>query len=207
MADIDIERKTPLGWLWVVVGAIVLGTLVFWLLAGPRRDRAALIGVPDAEMPIAGPAAVEPAGLDRIEEYRSTCAPREPGEMGLEHEYASNCMRLLLEAVNAAVPAERLTAVTAEAQSAREASQRLAASPPDAPEHAALARDGFTSLASLFERLRQQWYPAVAAEPVQELHEAARAIDPDELLLEQRDAVQRFFAQAGIVLGSIAEAA
>lgn len=202
MADIDVERKGTPAWIWAILGLLVLGLLLFLLLT-PTRDQVAVVD--PATEPMPPPAVVEepvPVAPAEVEQYMTQCAPGEPAEMGVEHEYTSDCIQRLASAIDAAVPDERLTAVRPQLENARDAAQRLAESPPDALDHSQLARDGLTALASVFESLQQQWYPGLAA-PVGELRQSAERIQPDELLLEQRPEVQRFFSQAGGVLNQM----
>lgn len=53
MADINVERKAGMGWLWWVLGLIVLALLLWWVLA-PDGEEVAMVE-PVAEQPIVAP--------------------------------------------------------------------------------------------------------------------------------------------------------
>lgn len=58
MADIDIERKSGgLGWLWWLLGLLLLALLAWWLLSGDDEREVAIVD------PVAAPAVVEPAPM------------------------------------------------------------------------------------------------------------------------------------------------
>lgn len=203
MADIDVERKSPMTWIWLLLALVVLGLLMIWLLADPARDQVAVVDQPAMEpAPPAAPVDPAPVAAARVEEYRQQCAPREPMEMGLDHQYTASCLLNLVAAMEESIPAERLTAVQGELAGARDAAQRLEQSPPDALDHSAMARDGFRSVATAFEHIQQQWHPQLA-QPVQQLSRTAEAVDPGEPLLEQRSEIQAFFARAGDALDQV----
>jgi len=201
MADIDVERKSPVTWVWWVLGLLLLAMLLFWLLAPTRVDRVAVVDPATEPMPVPttvdpAPAAVPPA----LQEFQQRCAPRQPGEMGLEHEYTADCLRRLVGAIEGTVPQQQLGQAQPELQNAREAADRLARSPPDAMDHSQQARDGLSSAASALQTVQQQAYTDMGG-PVQELQQTAQQVDPNVPLLEQRDRIQAFFDQAGALLG------
>ena len=53
MADINVERKTGTGWLWWVLGLIILALLIWWV-AAPGDEDVAMVE-PVAEQPIVPP--------------------------------------------------------------------------------------------------------------------------------------------------------
>ena len=62
MADIDVERKSGNNWIWWLLGLIVLGLLLWWLLAGRGDDDADLEPVTaTAVEPLPAPAEPMPA--------------------------------------------------------------------------------------------------------------------------------------------------
>jgi hypothetical protein len=93
MADIDIERRGAPVWIWWILGLILLGFLLLWLLT-PTRERVA--EVEPAAPILTEEVTTEPLRPAAVEQYLVQCAPREPGEMGVEHEYTSNCIRRLV---------------------------------------------------------------------------------------------------------------
>jgi hypothetical protein len=205
MADIDIERKDSVGWLWWVLGLLLVGLVAFLLADALADDDEVAI-----EDEVAAPMATEPLPEAQpmvteqpmaLQNFVLSCAPRQPSEMGLDHAYTSNCVRELVNAVDAIAPANELAelGLTEQMEQAREASENLIASGPEESRHSEMTRNAFTSIATVIEEIQNDRFPALEAN-AQELTEAASAVSPDGELLEQREAVQDFFAQAGRLL-------
>ncbi len=202
MADIDIERKSSTGWIWALLGLVVVGVALFWLLRGSDGvqvamvDEPAMESVPAAPTTDAPPTSALPAAL---QQYEERCTASQPEAMGLDHRYTAECLRLLAGAVEGTVSADRLPAVQPHLQSAREAAGRLASSDSEATTHSQTVRDSFDSLASALEDLQRQWHADLESQ-VQQLNQTVEAVDPAQPLLSQRESVQRFFQQAGTLL-------
>jgi hypothetical protein len=79
-------------------------------------------------MPSPVPTGVEPAvgPAAEVREFQATCASREPAQLGLDHQYTSECLRMLVVALERSVPQQRLTALQAEIDRARDAARRMA---------------------------------------------------------------------------------
>lgn len=211
MADIDIERKGAAIWPWII-GAIVLALLI-WALAemlGDDDDVDAPVatvvepaGVTPAPVTDAGPAAV-PAP---VQQYLTTCAPREPAAMGLDHQYTSNCIQQLVAAVDAMLQEPNLAGVDVQAQmqTARENAQRLTASANESTQHAAQTREALVSIGTVLSGVQDARFPNLDAQATQ-VEETARSVQGSGNLLDQREPVQRFFQQAGDLLSGMAMA-
>lgn len=209
MADINIERKSGMPWLWGLLGLIALA-FVAWLLLADRGDPLATDTVVDepAAVMIPDPIETDAAGtaaLPAVQEFLNTCAERAPGDMGLDHEYTSSCIDSLVRSIETTLAQPTLTQVNAqeELQAARQASDRLSASQEDA-EHSTMTQEAFTSVAALFDRLQNERFPALDNQ-VSRLEAAAREVSPSQPLLDQRTAVQDFFQQSGSILRGMAD--
>jgi hypothetical protein len=208
MADIDIEQRDSVNWLWWVLGLLLVG-LVAFLLADALGDDEEVafedeVVAPVATEPLpetAPPAIEQPMTPAAVQQFIATCAERQPSEMGLDHQYTSNCVRDLLAALGAAVPANQVEALglTGEMEDAREAAQNLAASEQDVTRHSEMTRNAFISIAEVVDHIQDESFPALETNADQ-LDEAADAIAADTDLLEQRTEVQTFFARAGELL-------
>lgn len=214
MADIDVERKGGPGiWPWII-GLIVLALLAWLLIEWLGDDDDVVVDEPVAGVvepaPVA-PVAPTEAGPGAVpapvQQYLTTCAPREPQAMGLDHQYTSNCVQQLVAATEAVMQSPNLQGVDVQAQlqEARQRAERLAQSPQASTEHAGMTRDAFTSVAAVLDGMQDARYPELGTQ-VDQLRQAAQSVQPTGTLLDQREPVQDFFRQAGDVLNRMAMA-
>lgn len=216
MADIDVERKGPSIWPWII-GLIVLA-LVIWALAELLGD--------DAD-DTADQVDVDPVGVvqptdtaegmgvaampQEADTYMQECTQPLPEdmEMGLQHEFTANCLDNLADALDAVIARDRVedANVSARLSDLRDASQSLEESDATAATHSGTTREAFVSAADLIEALQQAGYTGVGTlqTEVPQVREAAESVDPDTQMLEQRDAVQQFFGEAGDAVRAMAE--
>jgi hypothetical protein len=216
MADIDIERKGG-GSIWPWLLGLLALLLVGWLLwemfddDDEVTDPAAAVVEPAAPVPapvttdtMAGTAATA-AVPAAVQQYLTTCAPQDTAAMGLDHQYTSDCIRQLVASVEAVLQNPNMQGVDVQAQlqDARQAADRLVQTPETSTDHAGMARNAFTSAATLIGAIQDQRFPAMDAQ-ASGLEQAAQSVQPAQPLLEQRGAVQSFFRQAGDVLQGMA---
>lgn len=216
MADIDVERKGPSIWPWII-GLIVLALLI-WLLAewlGGDDDVVVEEPVPAAVEPAApgiAPAA-PPEGIPaEVQSYLSDCteefgAPE--GDMGLQHQFTVECLQKLRAGLNAVIVLDTVGGVDVQQQldDYTAAVQQLQASDPSALTHANLTRDASTSAVALMEGMQRFYFAGEAAVSgaVGEARQAAQGIQGEVPMLEQRDSVHGFFREAGDALRAMAE--
>ncbi|HEV2148041.1 MAG TPA: hypothetical protein VGR37_11615 [Longimicrobiaceae bacterium] len=211
MADIDIERKSG-GSIWPWLLGLLALLLIGWLLWEMFDDDEAEVLEPAAAVvepapepgvaPVAAGAAVVPPA---VEQYMTTCAPRDAASMSMDHQYTSDCIQRLVASVDAVLQNPEMTGVNVQAQlqDARQAAERLVQTPETSTEHAGMVRNAFTSVATLINAIQDQRFPALDAQAGQ-LEQTAQSVQPGQQLLNQRDAVQNFFRQAGDVLQRMA---
>lgn len=212
MADIDIQRKSGMGWLWWVLGLIVLALLAWWFLAADNEEVATdptLTEQPAVEVapaPMAGASQTGTATTPAVNEYMTACAERAPGDMGLEHQYTSDCITRLVTAVEATLQGPSFSGVDAQAelQAARQAADRLTQTT-QSTEHAGMTREAFASTAALLNRLQDERFPNLDDQATR-LEQTAQSIQTSAPLLEQRTAVQDYFRQAGDLLNGLSSA-
>ena len=210
MADIDIERKGPGIWPWII-GLVVLG-LVAWLLFSLFGNDATIeepvvAAVDPAPMaPVPSMAGADSASVPpAVQQYLASCAAREPSAMALDHQYTSNCIQALVNGVDAVLQRPDMAGIDArgQMQEARQSAQRLAQSAETASDHAGMTRGAFEAIAAVMNTIQDARHPGFEAQ-VAELEETANSIQTGTDLLNQREAVQRYFAQAGDVLTAMA---
>ncbi|MEX2583687.1 MAG: hypothetical protein WD766_10455 [Gemmatimonadota bacterium] len=203
MADIDIEQKDSVGWIWWVLGLVLIG-LVAFLLAGALGDDEvaledeAVAPIATEPMPPAEPMTDQPMA---VQQFIESCGTRAPAEMGLDHQYTSSCVQDLVNAIDGVAPADEINTLglTTQMETAREAADNLRESAPDVERHSEMTRNAFTSIATLADELQNERFPALEAN-AQQLTQAAESVTADTPLLDQREAVQTFFARAGDLL-------
>jgi hypothetical protein len=217
MADIDVERKGPSIWPWII-GLIVLALLIWALASLFGEDEPEVAGTDPLVAPVvtdpAAPAPVVPApaagaqvaGLD---EYMSTCADAPPPEMGVQHQYTGDCIRQLATALSSVVERDTVgnTAIQPMLQDFRRKADAIQESDWQSTQHANRVREVFTSAASLMETVQQQRYGTVNAlgTEVSQARQAAQSVQPTTSLLDQSDTVRTFFQEAGQALRIMAD--
>jgi hypothetical protein len=230
MADINIQKKDnkPV-WPWVLGVLVVLG-LAVWLFSGrsetgagerlatetrPNAERAAgpenLTGsdatqgrgmaAPEAETGAGmGGAALAGPVADYIEYVRESNIR---GEMGLDHEFTSNGLSKLGDALNSIV--DRHQADMNINQMRNEFNQKAdqIRSDPNSLRHANIISEAFTSAAAVISQLQQKHYPNLNGQ-ANEVKQAAQSLNPNEQTLNQQGAVKAFFEKSSNTLEAMA---
>lgn len=221
MADINVERKGPSIWPWII-GLIVLALLI-WALAEMLggRDDARTTAVPGdtvprtqevAPAPTTDPAApgVATAAPAAVQEFERWVDRRDAQtDMGQQHQYTINGLRQLADAIESlAQRHEARPAVQQSIQSVRQQADRLEQSDPAATQHANLTRDAFTSAADAIGTLHREHHAQATGleNQVTQVRQAAQAIQTGTPLLQQQQEVQTFFDRARDAVRSLATA-
>jgi hypothetical protein len=196
MADIDVERKsgTPV-WPWIL-GLLVLALLAWLLLGRTDRDR---VVTPIAEDTIPAAEAV-PGQAQRtaaVDQYLTWHEQTDTAEMGVQHEYTATGLRQLADALESIVRQDAVgeTAIEPRMQTLRQNANQLQETHWESQDHSNLAREGFISAAEVVEALRDHRFTQQQqlGQSVPRVRQSAEAVSPTVPLLEQRDAVHRFF--------------
>lgn len=206
MARIPVEKKGGAGtpwWLWLL-GLILLVGLIWLLVEAFDTEE---VEEPVVEEPVVTEPVEPMTGQEvpqRVEAFTNHVETQEvPQEMGPQHEYTSRGIMLLSDALSAVVDRDALGDIDLEARrdTLEQRAQRIQQAP-QSPRHANAVRDAFTGAADVMESLQSQ-YPEAN---VQQVRQAAQAIDPQTPLLEQRERVQTFFQRASDALETMAMA-
>lgn len=192
MTEIKIEkRSSPWPWILGVLAVALVAWVAFAAMRGDDADPqyAAVIdeGLPDAT----GTTGTVPAAVDELSAFAAGPDDMTPGR---DHEYTAEGIRRLSAALNAVV---EHNGNDAESRSRfdrfRQSAERLERDP-QSGQHAGTVRDVFTSAVDVMESSR------VDAGDVSRLRQTASSISADEPLLDQADAVKRFFSQSAEAL-------
>lgn len=215
MADINVERKGPSIWPWIL-GLIALALLI-WALTQMfgREDRTAGV-VTDtmvtdtfpAATPMAPATTAQPAAVQQFAQWVERRDGQE--DAGLQHQYTVNGLRQLADALEAVVQQRGVDAAAArqEIETIRTSANQLEQSDWQSQQHANMTRDAFTSAADAMGRIHQQHYAGTANldNEISQVRESAQAIQPTQPLLEQRDTLHRFFERARDALTTMGRA-
>lgn len=218
MAEIDLQQKKKGGGGWVPwILAAIVAVLAIWAIvelmdrdepvAGDfdRATDEAIAPAPAAEMGAPG----EQPGGAAIAEFRRTCVDEqtETPEMGVQHEYTTRCIETMAEAMSATIRADTVGSVALDERltTLRQRSADVRQSDPSAVSHSETVAAAFDAGADLIETLheeRDRENEALQAE-VQEVRQAADAVQPDQPLLEQREQVRQFFSEMAQALEAV----
>ena len=212
MAEIKVDKSTPTPWPWLLALAAVL--LLGWLVFG-RSDDSEVAGVPTSPktgtdtvaLPPAPPPAVAPPA---VEEFARNCG-REvagTGEIGMQHPYATACIRRMTAALDVMIPQDTLerAAFEPQLQDYGSKAREIERSDEQSLEHANRVRDVFTSATALLTQMYQARYASVPEleEQIAAVKEAAEALRLETLVSQQQPETSRFFRRVGDVLRMMA---
>lgn len=204
MADIDVTRKGPSIWPWII-GLLVLALLI-WGLAEMLGDDDDDIDPITTEEVIPAPVAVEDPGLGAVPpvvtEFAETCAVSTANaDMGAEHRFTTDCVRRMTAALDGVIQRNNISGTDVDQRLAnfRQMADALEGSSPEATDHANMVRNVFMSASDLMSAVYQASYSTVQqmGPEVTQIRDAAQAIQGDTQLLNQQDAVTTFFREAG----------
>jgi hypothetical protein len=210
MAILHIERERQRSWIWIwaVAILIVLGALA-WLAFGrsagremademPPMTGASLLAATDETGTLAGaPGAVN-------DYLRFVADRRAMSDADHGHAYTADGIRRLADALAAVSERdgrsdENIRSRVTMLHERADALQRN----PQSTEHARYAREAFDAAAELMRAVQT----GTSSNAVAEVSRAAGALEPNTMLLQQREAVQGFFDRAGSALRAMNGAA
>jgi len=213
MAEIDIQRKRPTAWPWIVA-TLVLALAVWGIAEWFDPDEPEIADVtleedvtPPAELQRSEPAPPSEDARSLVAGYALYARDFATAEMGRQHEYVAGGVRRLATALDAVVQERRLDGVDVQRRLAafHEAASQIQESEWTAQMHADEVKEAFISATDLLERMMADGAQAdeAARIAVDEARQAAGSLAADEPLLEQRDAVQRFFSATARALNAM----
>lgn len=208
MADINVTRKGPSIWPWII-GLLVLALLI-WGLAEMLGDDDDNVDAITTDEVIPAPVAVEDPGLNGatlavppvVTEFAESCAvSTAAADMGAEHRFTTDCVRQMTAALDGVIQRNNISGTDVDERLAnfRQMADALEGSSPEATDHANMVRNVFMSASDLMSAVYQASYSSVQqmGPEVTQIRDAAQAIQGDTQLLNQQDAVTSFFREAG----------
>ena len=202
MAELHIQRERNRAWIWVVAILIVIAALA-WLALGhdDTQDTA------DRMPPMTGTSlisagATEPTAVagapGAVNDYlRYAADHRAMSDADHSHAYTADGIRRLANALGALSERDGKSDENIQSRVVmlRERADALQRNP-QSTEHARYAREAFDAAAELMRAMQT----GTSSDEVAEVGRAASALEPNTMLLLQREAVQRFFDQSSAAL-------
>ena len=212
MAEIKIEKKQPV-WPWILLGLIILGVILYFLLADNNTDdmddmeddiesvdttyQTSQAGDrststwPDDENKTPSPT----ANNESVNTYLSHVG--NTSRMGVEHEYTNNALLHLINAVDYKAQEQNVNIQTDLTEIRNDA--RAITQNPQATNHAGHIRTTATKLAVAMEKIQKEKFPNLSQD-ITDVKTAAEGIDTSALTLDQKDKINLFFNEAADVL-------
>ena len=190
MTEIKIEKKKPV-WPWIL---LVLGLLAAAWFFFFRNDKDEPVETADKTVPIE---------LIDVHENNSTVAAyvtfinSDTNKMSLDHSFTSEALTKLTDAVDA-MATEAGYDVKVDITRAKQYADEITQDPL-VTTHADKIRSAADVLSTSLQNMQQAKYPGLSAEAA-DVKNAAAAINPETLTLDQRDAVKSFFRKASDLL-------
>lgn len=201
MAELHVQRKEGNMWPWIIAALVVLA-LLLWFFWGGEDDldlatadvtpNAVVATVPNTE--VMGSASGTIAGT-AVTEFLQFAEGTAAGTMGLDHNSTSNGLRQLAAALNEIASGESAGGVALQPRidEIRDRANTMQQNA-NSTDHALQTREAFAVASSLMMQMNSNMGGADGA--LTGLQNAAMAIKPSEMLLDQTDAVKQFFSQA-----------
>lgn len=190
MAEIKIEKKKPI-WPWILAALAAIALLAYFFY--DKDDDVAL-------------ESSETTDLTSVQENNSTVAAyvdfvrSDTAEMALDHHYASEALTNLTQAIGAMAD-EADYDVKADLDEIRQYADQITNDPFET-SHANSIRKAADIATRALQNLQRAKYPSLSGD-VEQVGNAASAIDPDVLTLDQKDQVKGFFDRAADLLAKM----
>jgi hypothetical protein len=206
MAEIKIEKKKPV-WPWILLGLIILAVILYFVFADEDTDDVydddnteQVITTSESEenMDDMDTATWEDdnlSGDDSASMYVTHIGDTE--KMGIDHEYSSEALVLLINALENRTEEANIN-TDIEIQELKN-DVRDIKEDPQSLTHANAIKNVGMKIANLMEKVQKEKFPNISQD-VQEVRTAVQNIQPSTPTLDQKDAVNSFYKEAGDVL-------
>lgn len=203
MAEEHVEQRKWPG-LWLKILAFVVIGLLMWAVWQFFKEgtKTARDGTPDTTVAVPAVIVDVPAQVSDFASFIRDNPAQEA--MTLEHDYTSDGIRRLANALAAIVDQHDITDpdIKDKLDLLREHADRLQKDH-HSTQHADTVRDAFILATGLIASIERQIEPDMK-DGVSEVRRAAEAIDPDKLVLDQKAEVETFFKETSRLLNEMA---
>lgn len=200
MAEIKIEEKSTV-WPWIVLAIVVIGVLVYFFAfhgddddTNDRRDEQT-----EQNRDEMGEARRAAPNISAVTAYVSfiIVSDTDSDSMGLDHEYTHEALLKLTHATRA-MAEEIGYDIQKDMGEVKTQADKITRDPYET-SHAKSIRKSAETLAKVLKHVQQNAFPDLATE-ADGVKNAAQAIDPDALTLDQREEVKNFFMESARML-------
>lgn len=195
MAEIKIEKKQPM-WLWVLLVIGLLAAVWFIFFRNDKKETATTETASETAKNIA---------LIDVRENNSAVAAYVTftdsyNEMSLDHAYSSKALVMLTDATNA-MATEVSYNITVDIAKSKQYAEEITKDPLVAT-HADKIRTSADLLSTALQNMQQAKYPTLSNEAT-DVKNAAAAINPAILALDQQNAIKSFFRKSADLLSKM----
>jgi len=196
MTEIKIEKKKQ-AWPWVLAVLVIAALLVYFLVIRDNGKSTEVVSGADYTTNTNEP------DLIGIKENNSTVAAyvnfveNNKEKMSLDHDYTNEALLKLVAATNA-MANEVGYEVQAELEKVKVYAQKITNDPFETT-HADMVRKAADILTNVLQNIQQAKYPGLTNEAA-ELRIASKSINPEVLMLDQKNEVKAFFSKAADIL-------
>lgn len=208
MAEIKVEKKSPI-WPWILLGLIILGVILYFLLANGNDDTDTMDDdndqVTDTTYQNTQNRASDTATWNNnssmeannqsVSRYISHVGDKQ--RMGIDHEYTNSALLHLANAVEYKAKEQNVN-IDADLQEIKKEAEKITRDPM-APNHANTIKSAGSRIADAIAKIQNEKFPNLSQD-VQEVKTALEQIDNSTLTLDQKDSVNGFFNEAADVL-------
>ena len=198
MAEIKIEKKKPI-WPWILV-LLVLAAVVYFVFFWDNNenedadDTTVITDVTENEPK--GDAITNNGEVAQYVNFMSDNA----NNMGLDHEFTNDALTTLNAATRSAADDADYD-IKSDLDQAKEYADKITTDPYET-SHANSIRKAADAIGSALQNLQQHTNPELQSEGAA-VKDAASAINPDELTLDQKESVKSFFDKSATLLEKI----
>lgn len=199
MTEIKIEKKKQ-AWPWVLAVLVIAALLVYFLVIRDNGKSTEVVSGADYTTNTNEP------DLIGIKENNSTVAAyvnfvkNNKEKMSLDNDYTNEALLKLVAATNA-MANEVGYEVQAELEKVKVYAQKITNDPFETT-HADMVRKAADILTNVLQNIQQAKYPGLTNEAAV-LRIASKSINPEVLMLDQKNEVKAFFSKAADILNKM----
>ncbi|MEX2335720.1 MAG: hypothetical protein WD555_00440 [Fulvivirga sp.] len=200
MAEINVEKRKAPVWPWVALALLVVAAIVWWSGDDENETTNQQVVMEEGNnnperMEAPQQTQSQPA---EVQDY-VTYIENNGNNIDVSHEYTHDALTRLADALEGVAQGKNADlANDNDMQKLREQADRLKQEP-SSDEHADVISQAFTSAANILDNLQEEYFPEDDAQ-VEEVKNAAEAVDPNTTLTDQKDKVHNFFDKSAIAL-------
>ncbi len=191
MAEIKIEKKKPI-WPWVLIGLVILALILYFFVFKDKMNSQLVNDSADTT----AMAMDHQTTNDAVTAYINF-VKGDTDSMSLDHEYSHEALTKLANATEA-MASKTGVDVSADLNEAKQLSQQITENPA-ATTHADDIRKANTIIARALSTIQQAKFPDLGAES-ENLMNDAKAVDENDLTLDQKSTVKAFYDTAADLL-------